>query len=178
MTALPEAEQRVTELQARLTELVLEKRALDHQACVEHFHRLMGQPVCHLPKVPSEERVRLRLRLISEEFIELLEATFGERCMIDNVAAMLANIIGGAEPGLGLRVNLPEFADALADLEYVIHGTHAEFGIKGHKVFAIVHAANLAKLGGTVRADGKLIKPADWQAPDIEGELRRQGWAS
>jgi len=40
-----------------------------------------------------------------------------------------------------------------------------------------VQAANCAKVGGATREDGKILKPKNWVAPDIEGELRKQGWS-
>jgi predicted HAD superfamily Cof-like phosphohydrolase len=44
--------------------------------------------------------------------------------------------------------------------------------------FAEVHRANMAKLGGFRRADGKWMKPPDWTPPDIEGLLAaKYGWS-
>ena len=41
-----------------------------------------------------------------------------------------------------------------------------------------VHRANMAKAGGPRRhEDGKLLKPVGWSPPDIEGELKKQGWS-
>lgn len=43
----------------------------------------------------------------------------------------------------------------------------------------MVHAANMAKRDPSTgqfikRADGKIIKPEGWKAPDVEGEIIRQ----
>ena len=39
-----------------------------------------------------------------------------------------------------------------------------------------IQRTNMAKVGGPVREDGKRLKPPGWQPPDIEGELKKQGW--
>lgn len=147
---------------------------------VEEFHRAMGQPVLDTPQVPDDQRVRLRLKLIAEEFCELLEAagvpdsTPYEDHNHFALEWLLQDLIGGA---LG-TFDLVAFTDALADLDYVIEGTRLEFGIDGAPIAAEVHRSNMAKTGGEVREDGKVLKPADWTPPDIAGELRKQGWQS
>jgi predicted HAD superfamily Cof-like phosphohydrolase len=137
---------------------------------VIEFHRQFGVPVVPTPQVPPDDRVRLRVALITEEFFEVLEAVFGNRGELPIARSLISNVI---EKHL-VRVNLAEFADGLADLDYVVEGTRLEFGIDGAPVAALVHAANMAKVGGEVRADGKRLKPPQWTPPDIEGELRRQ----
>jgi predicted HAD superfamily Cof-like phosphohydrolase len=137
---------------------------------VREFHRAMGQPVLERPKVPDDERVRLRLRLIAEEFMELVDATL--ILPYAQFARQLRGIIDTAP----IAVDLVDMTDALADLDYVIEGTRAEFGIDGEPIAALVHDSNMAKLGGKPDALGKIQKPAGWQPPDIEGELTRQGW--
>lgn len=140
------------------------------------FHRAMGVPGVgeEKPFVPSKERIRLRLKLIAEEFAELLFAAglYDEeefrRARDGSLKFIDAEYLGDCD--------LVGVADALADLIYVIEGTNLEFGIDGKAVFDVVHAANMQKTTGPRRADGKILKPAGWQPPDIAGELRRQGW--
>lgn len=132
---------------------------------VAAFHRATDTPIAEVPSIPSDERVKLRLDLISEEFFELLDslgwAQYGADFMPD--------------PN-GHR-NIVATADALADLVYVIIGTALEFGIPLDEVWAEVQRANLAKIGadGKVhkRADGKVLKPEGWMPPDIAGVLQR-----
>lgn len=148
---------------------------------VKAFHYMIGAPVLSTPDVPPEDRVRLRLRLIAEEFVELLDAALGKPSPRDGDAWELWNLLTSQAlydyiNKAPLAVNLPEFADALADLDYVIEGSRLEFGITGAPIAAIVHASNMAKRGGPVDASGKQRKPEGWQPPDIAGELRRQGW--
>lgn len=142
-------------------------------AQVRDFHRAMGQPILTTPQVPPEDRVRLRLRLIAEEFFELLEAAGVDRILDGRTA--LASVQASVDCFAG-TVDLPEFADALADLDYVIEGTRLEFGIDGQPIADAVHASNMAKVGGAIDEHGKCQKPPGWQPPDIAGELRKQGW--
>lgn len=153
-----------------------------HREQVKEFHRVFGQPIAERPTVPSDERVRLRLRLIAEEFVELMFAAgYGEE-FFGSIKEAMEDFDEGIK-NLRIRVDLPAFADALADLDYVIEGARLEFGIDGEKIADVVHQANLDKrhmIGGSPkvvrREDGKVLKPADWTPPDIAGELRRQGW--
>lgn len=137
---------------------------LSHQ--VQEFHEKFGVPVLVRPTVPAEDRVRLRIALIAEEFSELLEA-----CGIEGAISWEHLRL---ERAPGDPIDLPALADALADLDYVIEGTRLEFGINGAPIADLVHAANMAKEGGATRADGKIGKPPGWQAPDVAGELERQ----
>jgi predicted HAD superfamily Cof-like phosphohydrolase len=142
---------------------------------VREFHRVFEHPTAEKPTIPSDARVRLRLHLIAEEFTELMFACFGEavvgankyEAMLEFDKLCLAHTI---------KVDLPEVADALADLDYVVEGMRLEFSIDGGPIADEVHAANLRKIGGGRRADGKTAKPSNWTPPDIAGELRRQGW--
>ncbi len=72
--------------------------------------------------------------------------------------------------------DLPEIADAMADAIYVIVGAAIEYGIPLDRVWAAVQNANMAKVDpitGKVRkrADGKVLKPDGWTAPDIVAVL-------
>lgn len=140
---------------------------------VVEFHRANNHPVLDKPQVPADERVRLRLRLIMEETLELLQAALpNETSIIPQCGRMLDLVISA---GI-IRVDLPELADACADLDYVVEGTRLEFGIDGVPIAAEVHRSNMAKVGAGKREDDKALKPKGWKPPDIEGELRKQGW--
>jgi predicted HAD superfamily Cof-like phosphohydrolase len=160
---------RISELQADNTRLVEERRAVDIRYNVEHFHRLFNIPVRETPVVPPENEVRLRLRLISEEFFELMRAC-GIQCTgAENVLTAQINIDE-------LKVDIVEVADALADMDYINAGTYLVFGIDGRPIASEVHRSNVAKAGAVVREDGKILKPKDWAPPDILGVLRNQGY--
>jgi predicted HAD superfamily Cof-like phosphohydrolase len=119
---------------------------------VQQFHRASDVENPGYPQLPTYERQMLREKLIEEEFWELKEA-FSEG---DVVA----------------------YADAVADLLYVVYGTADEAGIDVDAVFAEVHRSNMSKVGadGKVlkRADGKILKPDTYSPPDVESVLDAQ----
>jgi len=139
---------------------------------VREFHRTMGCPERSTPGEISEERAKLRLKLIGEEFLELVHAMLGTKGDLQTSIVEFFEVVDEAP----IAINMVAMVDALADLDYVIEGTRLEFGIDGGPIADAVHAANMAKLGGPKREDGKILKPEGWQPADIEGELRRQGW--
>lgn len=156
---------------------------------VIEFHKAMHFPGTGedlvVPKIPSDERVRLRASLIAEEFFETLMAMFtpqnSESVDAFDAAraafnAARATIMVGMIGSASVRVHMSELADGLCDLAYVIEGTHLELGIDSSPLAAEVHRANMAKVGGPLSATGKQLKPEGWTPPDIEGELRKQGW--
>lgn len=124
------------------------------QEQVREFHEKFGVPILPLPAEPPVGRVILRWRLIKEE--------------VDELARSLGQL--GAASGL----DLARVADDLADIAYVVEGACLEFGIDSAAVLAEVHRANMAKVGGPVREDGKILKPEGWKPPDIAGVLARQ----
>jgi predicted HAD superfamily Cof-like phosphohydrolase len=150
-----------------------------HEQLLE-FHAKVGQPILDKPQVPDEARIRLRAALIAEEFFETMEAMFA-RTERNNLADIQATTMDFIKHGW-ILINMPSFADGLADLDYVIEGTRIEFGIDGAPIAAEVHRANMAKAvgptgrDGPVAGNGKILKPPGWKPPDIEGELRKQGW--
>jgi predicted HAD superfamily Cof-like phosphohydrolase len=148
------------------------------QELVAEFHVAMGVPIADKPTVPPDDRVRLRCSLIAEECFEFLESClsvelFADGEDFDECRCRVAAIIRRAL----VRVDLADAADALADIAYVVEGANLEFGIDSGPVLDEVHRANMAKVNGPVRADGKRLKPEGWTPPDIEGVLRKQGGA-
>lgn len=140
---------------------------------VKAFHEAMDIPVLSIPQIPVEKRVRLRLRLIAEEFVELLEASFDSNILISSVKGILNFIVDNSK----IDINMEKFADSLGDIDYVNEGARLEFGINGDGIAAEIQAANMRKIGGPIRPeDGKRLKPPGWVGPDIIGELKRQGW--
>ncbi len=88
---------------------------------VAEFHRTFKHPILDEPTIPSEQRCKLRVSLISEELKELQEA-------IDNN-------------------DLVEVADALCDIQYVLSGAVLEFGLgeKFRELFDEVQRSNMSK---------------------------------
>lgn len=119
---------------------------------VQQFHRAADVENPGYPQLPTFERQMLREDLIEEELWELREA-WSEG---DVVA----------------------YADAVADLLYVVYGTADEAGIDVDAVFAEVHRSNMTKVrdNGKVlrREDGKILKPDTYSPPDVESVLDAQ----
>ena len=144
-------------------------------ARVRDFFAIAEQTPGEAPHVPSDEIVRFRLRLVAEEFLELLAASTDPPT---DVAYRLTEDVRAIVDKAPIKVDLPDLADACADLDYVVAGLRVAFGIDGEPIARLVHAANMAKQGGPKReGDQKRLKPPGWKPPDIEGELRRQGWS-
>lgn len=133
----------------------------DHLEQVRAFMLAMGQDAPFSPKIPDTTIRALRRKLIREEKNEFDDATF------------LKPTTYPATQDLTILV---EVADALADLLYVVYGASVAYGIDIHSIFDIVHRCNMKKLTGSVREDGKKMKPEGWIGPEeaIRKELERQ----
>ncbi len=107
---------------------------------VREFHEKFSLPQGVPGAFPEDARAILRIRLMLEELVEVIEAI-----------------------QLHDYVNL---AKELADALYVIYGTAIEYGMPIEAIFAEVHRSNLTK---TLIADsgGKILKGEDYKAPDI-----------
>lgn len=72
--------------------------------------------------------------------------------------------------------SLEKVAKELADLVYVCYGTAVSLGIDLDEALRRVHASNMSKRGpdGAVsyREDGKVLKPATYQPPDMSGTVQ------
>jgi len=128
---------------------------------VTEFHGAIGQPVRTTPTIPEDDGVRLRLRLVTEEYCEFME---GHGAVVDRESLMRE------ADNCRLNVDLVAIADACADLDYVVEGTRLCYGIPRQRIADAVHASNMAKRGGPV-VNGKQLKPEGWTPPDIEGIL-------
>lgn len=130
---------------------------------VSRFHEIAGIPIHHRPHIPKKERVALRLRLITEEFFELLAACEIWPTDYDEEGGEIRAediILNAIKQDLSGDVNLSDFADALTDMDYINEGTRLEFGIDGSKVLEEVHRANMRKfvMCETCRGMGRLKK--------------------
>ena len=118
---------------------------------VRQFHLVFGHPVADSPTLQNADRANARADWMAEEVQELRDAA-----------------------------TIAEQVDAYIDVIYFAFGGLVEIGVEPSAVWELVHGANMAKLqpDGSVlrREDGKIIKPADWVAPDaaIAREIDRQ----
>lgn len=133
---------------------------LDYTHALRSFHQAIGEPAPTRPALPSADLLRIRRTLLDEEWAEVQEE-------LDLLQARLAAGEAQADP----PAELHRLAHELTDLLYVTYGTLVQLGIDPDATFAAVHQANLRKVGGPLRADGKLLKPDGWQPADVRGVL-------
>ena len=122
---------------------------------VRAFHLAFGLDARSVPTEVSPELAAHRGELLAEEAAEVAEVS--------------------------VTGPLDRLAHELADVVYVAYGTALVHGIDLDAVIAEVHRSNMTKVGpdGHIsrRADGKVLKGDHYEAPDVSGVLRRQGWA-
>lgn len=178
--ALLEREQhlsrQVTELQLANNALVEERRAYDLTTQVRELFTIVlpDQERLKHPGIPTDATMRFRVRLVAEEFVEMLSATFDDHAAIDQIQVCMKWF----DEYSPIKVDFPEFIDALGDLKVVIEGAFVACGVDSRPIQLAIHHANMAKKDGPKReSDGKRLKPPGWKPADIEGELRKQGWS-
>ncbi|MCL4264628.1 MAG: hypothetical protein KJ069_15500 [Anaerolineae bacterium] len=111
------------------------------------------------PTIPHPDTLALRRTLIQEEYREVMAAFADAFDSIEREAVTTPT-------------DLASLAHELADLLYVVYGTFAMLGINADAVYTEIHRANMEKLGGPRRADGKLLKPPGWQPANIRNILQ------
>jgi predicted HAD superfamily Cof-like phosphohydrolase len=111
------------------------------QQQVFEFHTATGMPIANKPGVPSDDRVRLRAKLIAEECVETLGAA-----VCSPAWKSVIDIINTLIETCPIQVDLVELADGFADIDYVVEGARLEFGINGVPIAAEVHRSNMAKV--------------------------------
>jgi predicted HAD superfamily Cof-like phosphohydrolase len=117
------------------------------------FHRAIGQLPEHQRPGPAARgaTIRLREQLIREEAKEAIEALEAYR------------------HGSG---SIEDVAKELADVLCVTYGAAAALGIPMDEVYAEVHASNMTRVGGPIRADGKMLKGDSYRPPDLSRILK------
>lgn len=126
------------------------------QQQVRDWMKKAGQIVRDTPTSPEVALALFRIALIEEEVGELAESLAKE--------------------------NMVEVADAMGDILYVVLGTAVSLGIDLEPVFQEIHRSNMTKLvqdgNGqwtlTKRADGKVLKPASYEPPDLQPIISNQ----
>ncbi|MCI1675550.1 MAG: GNAT family N-acetyltransferase [Ancrocorticia sp.] len=142
----------------------------DPEQLVRAFHRTYGLPIQTDTPNADRERVFMRMRLVAEEFSELVGATFGAQARA-TIEEAYRNAVAQDDHSR----DTVEVADALGDLVYVIYGMALELGIPMRDVLAEIQASNLSKLGADgkpiYRPDGKVLKGPNYFRPDIRRVL-------
>lgn len=113
----------------------------DYFAHVVEFHKAIGATVSNEFSPLDKAATIRRESLISEEYQEVRKA---------------------------FRSGNPaDLIHELCDLMYVIMGTFVEMGVNPAHGYRAIHDANMSKVGGPKRADGKQLKPAHWKPANM-----------
>lgn len=129
---------------------------------VHEFHTKFGIPKAH----PNDEQsMGFRMRLISEEYREVIEAA-GFQIEPEPEEIIPAFPSTNCNPAHLLK--------ELADLAYVIYGTAEAFGWDLDEAVRRIHESNMSKLGADGkpihREDGKVLKGPNYKEPYL-GDL-------
>jgi predicted HAD superfamily Cof-like phosphohydrolase len=170
------------------------ERRMEHlMRDMEQLHLAFGHPVLEEPVPPDDindlvdddvnlsskremqERLMLRLRLVAEEFFELLKGAVGNgpQHLVEAAKGNIDTVLDKWRDNYDY--NAIETADALTDLMVVTVGMGLELGMPLDRLWDEVHRSNMAKVGPdgkvTYREDGKVLKPEGWTPPDIKAAL-------
>ena len=119
---------------------------------IAEFYAMIGEMVHSVPGHLSQKKWDERLGFLEEEVSELREAV--------------------------MRQDLPDIADALVDIVYVVKGTALMLGLPWERLWQEVHSANMRKQpgvkNGRMRRDA--MKPPGWQGPDHMTWLLEYGY--
>ena len=151
---------------------------------VREFTAGSGAATPDKPELMTAAEMQFITKMIIDETLELWATMYTS----DVAKAALTSIVAEAEAleqdqftsdAKGAVDQIAAQADALIDIEYYMLNCAAKKGFNMSAIFGVVHGANMAKRNPATgqferRADGKIIKPSGWQAPDVEGELARQ----
>ena len=129
---------------------------------VHEFHTKFGIPKATLK---SKKSMEFRMRLIHEEFNEVIDAA-GFFIVQADTRTLFSPKIKECDPEHLLK--------ELADLAYVIYGTAEAFGWDLDEAVRRIHESNMSKLGADGkpihREDGKVLKGPNYKEPDL-GDL-------
>lgn len=144
---------------------------------VAQFHRAFGHPVNEHPSDVSIVELRLRIKLIIEELIELMDALNTEQPMMwENCRHHLRKAYSACDSLEPARIDPVEATDALADLTYVVTGMALVLGLPIVPAVDEVHRSNMSKLGQDgqpiLASDGKIKKGPNYSPPNLKQFFR------
>lgn len=122
--------------------------------------------------MPDYDQIRTCLKLINEEFHELIEAMW--KC--DPKLGEMFNH-KQAVPGFimtDITSRLVEIADGLGDLIYVVLYTANIYGFDLDPIFEEIQRSNMTKIGGQINSAGKLIKPDTYSPAQLTPIIQDQ----
>lgn len=126
-----------------------EEKVQDWYTDIKSFMTVMGQEINNRPTIPFLKTQKLHRELVDEEINKEL------------MPALLSD-------------DLINIADGIVDSIVVILDVAVAYGIDIRPIWDMVHEANMRKINGPIREDGKRLKPEGWKHPDIKVELERQ----
>lgn len=136
---------------------------------VREFHRVYDMVIGQGPARVDHPDMAMRLRLIAEEFCELVEASRGVEA-----GQIVRRALSDVEK-IPVDADLIATADALGDLTYVIYGLAILANIPLDDVISEIHRSNMTKLGADgkpmKREDGKILKGPNFSPPNIGNVL-------
>jgi predicted HAD superfamily Cof-like phosphohydrolase len=148
-----------------------EKTVIDMHNDLIEFHKQFQAAIGTTPKLPNYDLQLFRANLLLEEFSETWTA-LGWTLLCPHCGQRVKHPL--KEFSMTDVEGLDNIADGCIDLMYVIIGLLVAYGIDFRPLWKEVHRANMSKIGGKKRQDGKQLKPKDWQPPDIVGLLNKQ----
>jgi len=129
------------------------------------------------PRAMSKDEVMFIVRMVMSELNELVQTVvlYEDTQVFMEEALRTIDQRELPRPTTEAEI-IADQADALVDAMYYIENAAVKAGVNLSSVFKLVHAANMDKFRNGVirREDGKIVKPADWQPPNIVDEILRQ----
>jgi predicted HAD superfamily Cof-like phosphohydrolase len=132
---------------------------------VQEFHEAFQLP--QGVGMRDNENLKLRLKLLAEEFTETVEAA-GDLFKANESVQMYPELIRST---LQQRQAAEHLLKELIDLQYIVVGVFDSFGVDMDEAFRRVHASNMSKLGDddkpVYRDDGKVMKGPNYTPPTL-----------
>lgn len=147
---------------------------------VSQFTIESGAQVTYEPETMSKDEVYFLIKMMLDEIMEL-GATIDDH---NDVKLNMIKMITESKDIPKIETEdkfdiIAEQADAAVDCYYYMLNAFSKKSVDLSAVFKIVHKANMDKRDPVTgkfikRADGKIIKPTNWVAPNIKAEIIRQ----
>lgn len=147
---------------------------------VREFTHGCGRVCPEHPRVMTRTEVEFLIGMMLSEIVELAQTVTADS---DEALDMVRNRVqvdlkrNYVKPTYEVDI-IADQADAVVDCAYYSYDAFAKVGVNLSKVFDVVHKANMDKRfpDGNFhkRDDGKIIKPPNWQEPNVSGEIARQ----
>merc|ERR1719359_1138763 len=155
---------------------------MSDSAMVREFTQGAGQPTPERPRAMTKDEVFFLAKMMLDEIMEFTATVAGpaeSKAALKGFIDASKDIPQETYESENDVAKIADQADALCDSYYYSLNAACKAGMNLSSVFQAVHAANMAKRDPATgefikRADGKIIKPAGWQPPDIVAEMRTQ----